>query len=459
MTTFERSLVLPVSREFLRDWHLRRGVLDRLGPPWVAMQRIRPDPKTQDTTRVFDVRQGGMWLRWAAHRESKAAPQQLTDKGPRGPFRRWEHTHRFEFVDSATSRLVDQVEYEVPLGSLGAGAGVETDIDRMFRYRHRVTLGDLRTHALYADRAPLRIAVTGARGLLGSQLMALLRTGGHEVIALVRAEQVKSENEVRWGPSGVTNMHKLEGLDAMVHLAGARVAGRWNASTRKRTAKAREIGTRAIVEAIGKLTEKPRCFVSASSIGFYGDTGETVVDESGLRGEGADADACAQWEQEARRAEDHGVRTTCMRIGVVMDPRGGALASLLPVFETGMGGVAGTGRQLVSWVALDDVICALVHVIHDTTVSGPVNVTGPVPVTQRELSESLGRVLERSTVARAPDAAIRAMHGDMGRESVLMSTGARPNRLLGRGYAFRTTTLEETLRHCLGRMLPSVSES
>jgi hypothetical protein len=216
-------------------------------------------------------------------------------------------------------------------------------------------------------------------------------------------------------------------------------------------------GARAIVDAVGKLANRPRIFIGASAIGYYGDTADRVVDEDAPLGEGFLAEICEAWERETQRAEDHGCRTVRMRIGVVLDPRGGALAKLLPVFRAGMGGRVGSGEQLVSWVGLDDVLGAFLLALH-SDISGAVNVTAPEPVPQAELAKTLGRVLSRPAVAPAPGAAIRMLYGDMGEETVLASTGARPSRLLEQGYAFRSRALEETLRHSLGRGAPSVSE-
>jgi len=344
------------------------------------------------------------------------------------------------------------------LGSALAGRLVRNDVDRMFVYRHRVTLGDLRQHATSLDRPRLRVAISGASGLIGHQLAAFLSTGGHEVLRLLRGRQKPAADEIRWSvEEGVRDLDRLDGVDAIVHLAGANLAQSWTEEARRRIRDSRVLGTRALVEAIGKLTDRPKVFLSAAAIGYYGDTGDAVVDERAPLGTGFLAEVCEAWEAEAARAQDHGCRTIRMRFGVVFDPRGGALGKLLPVFKVGLGGRVGSGKQLVSWVGLDDVLGAVLLGLYDDGLEGAVNVTGPEPVAQAELARILGRVLSRPAVA--PAVAVKLMFGEMGEATVLASTGARPARLLDRGYRFLAPTLEEALRHCQGRDAASVSEA
>jgi uncharacterized protein (TIGR01777 family) len=462
MTTFDRTLLVPVPRQALHDWHMRDGAFERLGPPWQTMRPVRADPVANGSQRIFEVKKGGAWLRWVAEHRDVIAGEQFTDIQQQGPFKRWEHTHRFEALDETQSRLTDHIDYQLPLGVLGravAGRGIAGDIDRMFVFRHRATLGDLRQHGAYLDRSPLRVAVTGASGLLGRQLVAFLRTGGHDVLRFVRSEAEPAADEIRWSvEGGVRDLDRLENVDAVIHLAGANVAQRWDAAARKRILDSRVLGTRRIVDAVANAAGRCKVMICASAIGFYGDTGGKVVNEDARSGEGFLSEVCRAWEHEAQRAESFGCRTARMRIGVVLDPRGGALAKLLPVFNAGIGGRVGSGTQLLSWVGLDDVLGAMLTVLQDDSLAGAFNVTGPEPVAQHAFAATLGRVLSRPAFAPAPAAAIKLMYGAMGQETVLASTGARPARLLDAGYRFRAATLEETLRHCLGRGASSVSE-
>jgi uncharacterized protein (TIGR01777 family) len=462
MAIFEQKLTLPVSRDALHDWHLRDGAFERLSPPWATLRSISAEPVANGSTRVFELRKGGIWVRWVAEHQNVIDGEQFTDIQRQGPFRSWEHTHRFEVIDSSRSRLVDHVEYEIPLGRVGqavAGGSIRRDVARMFTYRHRITLGDLRHHDRYAERGRLRVAVTGASGLIGAQLVAFLKTGGHEVMRFVRRDDEPAADEIRWSlEQGVRDLERMEGLDAIIHLAGASIAQKWTDEARREIIDSRVIGTRRIVEAIAQLSDKPAALVAASAVGYYGDTGASIVDERASLGEGFLAEVCQAWETETRKAEEL-CRTARMRIGVVVDPRGGALAKLLPVFKAGFGGRVGSGEQLVSWVGLDDVIGALATAALDEGLDGAINVTGPEPATQAELAKTLGRTVSRPAIAPAPAKAIELMYGEMGRETVLGSTGARPQRLLEHGYAFRAPTLEEALRHSLGRGAASVSDS
>lgn len=460
-TTFERRLRVPCSRDELYAWHAREGAFERLGAPWERIRHVHADPLANDAKRIFEVRKGGLWMRWVAHHQQVLPGRQFTDVQEQGPFKRWVHTHRCEELDAETSRLIDRIEYELPLGGLGsalAGGKIARDVDTMFVYRHRTTLGDLEAHARYRERGPQRVAISGASGLIGQQLVAFLRTGGHEVYRFVRGRDELAVDEIRWSvDGGVQDLERMEGLDAVIHLAGATVAQRWSDAARREILDSRVQGTRAIVEAIAKLQDKPRALLCASAVGYYGDTGAEIVDEQAPLGEGFLAEVCRDWEAEARRAEDH-CRTARLRIGVVLDPRGGALGKLLPIFRKGLGGRVGSGEQLVSWVGLDDVLGAFHHALFDDELDGALNLTGPDPVTQAELAKTLGHVLSRPAIAPAPAAAIKLLYGEMGQATVLGSVGARPARLLERGYAFRAPSLEEALRHCLGRGAESVSE-
>jgi len=461
MTIFERKVVIPVPREQLSQWHMRDGAFERLCPPWQEMRPISADPMANGAKRIVEVKKGGIWMRWVAHHCDVKPGESFTDVQMAGPFKSWKHVHRFEALDADSSRLVDHIEYTMPLGALGkavAGASIHSDLDRMFVYRHRVTLGDLTHHARYFSAGPKRIVVSGASGLIGRQLVGFLRTAGHHVLRLVRRSDEPADDEIRWSlDSGVRDVERLEGVDVVVHLAGASVARRWTDATRREILDSRVRGTRVLVDALQGLRSKPSLFIGASAVGYYGDTGAEVVDESAPLGEGFLAEVCQQWEAETERAQALGCRTAQLRIGVVVDPRGGALAKMLPLFRMGLGGRLGSGQQLMSWVGLDDVLGAVALVMSDPSVSGAINVTGPQPVSQSEFADTLGRVLSRPSFAPAPAAAVSLLYGEMGVATALASTGAQPSRLLAHDYEFRAPTLELALQHALGCGAPSVS--
>ncbi|TNF23826.1 MAG: TIGR01777 family protein, partial [Deltaproteobacteria bacterium] len=244
----------------------------------------------------------------------------------------------------------------------------------------------------------------------------------------------------------------LEGVDAVVHLAGANLAdGRWTDARRALIRSSRVDGTRLLAEALAGLERRPRVLVMASAIGFYGDRGDALLDEDSAPGTGFLAEVVREWEEAAAPAEAAGIRTVKLRLGVVLSRDGGALPKLLTPFKLGVGGRVGDGGQWMSWVALDDVVRAFAHALVDDGLSGVANLVAPNPVTNRALTEALARVLRRPAFVPVPRWAIRGAFGDMGRETILASTRVAPKRLDERGFTFAHPEIEAALRHILGR--------
>jgi uncharacterized protein (TIGR01777 family) len=298
----------------------------------------------------------------------------------------------------------------------------------------------------------LRVLVSGSSGLIGSALVPLLTTGGHEVGRLVRRPVDDRSGFVAWSPTrGVSDRSGLEGYDAVVHLAGENIAsGRWSERRKRRISESRVRGTRFLSEALAQLDAPPRALIGASGIGFYGDRGEEILDETCSNGSGFLAELCREWEDAARPAREAGIRVASLRFGVVLAGGGGALAKMRPVFSLGLGGRVAHGRQYMSWVSLDDAVVACLHAIRETSLEGPVNVVSPNPATNRELTEALGSVMRRPTLLPAPAFGLRALFGEMADETLLAGQRARPTALLESGFAFRSPTLEDALRHALG---------
>jgi uncharacterized protein (TIGR01777 family) len=288
--------------------------------------------------------------------------------------------------------------------------------------------------------------------MIGTALSAFLTTGGHQVVRLVRTPPGPDSTEISWNSDrGLLEPEKAEGLDAVVHLAGESIAsGRWTPNRMERIHNSRIIGTRTLVEDLANLSKPPEHFLSASAIGFYGDRGDEVLDESTSAGTGFLADVCRDWEQSTLRADELGIRAAALRFGVVLSPLGGALAKMLPPFRLGAGGVLGSGQQYVSWISLDDVVSAITHVLLTPSITGPVNVTAPNAVTNRALTTELGRALNRPTWIPMPTAALRVLFGRMAEETLLSSARVLPQRLLGSGYSFRHPQLSTALQHLLG---------
>ncbi|MER7999333.1 TIGR01777 family oxidoreductase [Streptomyces sp. NPDC095613] len=292
----------------------------------------------------------------------------------------------------------------------------------------------------------MKIAVTGSTGLIGSALVDSLRADGHEVTRLVRRPS-RAGDEVEWDPvRQYVDLRGLHGCEAVVHLAGAGIADRrWSEAHKKDVRESRVLGTAAIAEAVAALDPPPRVLLCGSAIGFYGETGDRVVDESAPPGEGFLPSLCVDWEEAAGAAEEAGVRTVFARTGLVVSREGGAWARLFPLFRAGLGGRLGSGRQYWSFVALHDEVAALRHLLETESVHGPVNLTAPEPVTNREVTAAMGRVLHRPTPFPVPAVALRAVLGGLAGD-VLGSQRVVPRVLSESGFTFAFPTIEDAIR-------------
>jgi uncharacterized protein (TIGR01777 family) len=302
---------------------------------------------------------------------------------------------------------------------------------------------------LAPDSRRSRIAIAGASGLIGSALTRSLIADGHEVVRLVRRAP-RGTDELRWDPDGQRmDAGGLAGCAAVVNLAGAGVASRrWTEAYKRKIRDSRVRGTATLAEAVASLDERPRVFVSGSAIGFYGETGDRVVDESAPPGEGFLPSVCVAWEGAAAPAQEAGVRTVFARTGLVVAREGGAWGKLFPLFKAGLGGRMGDGRQYWSYISLHDEVAAIRHLIDTSSVSGPVNLTAPTPLTNREITEAMGRVLHRPTVFATPAPLLRLALGDMSGD-ILGSQRVHPSRLLSSGFTFAFPSIEGALRAAL----------
>jgi uncharacterized protein (TIGR01777 family) len=294
-----------------------------------------------------------------------------------------------------------------------------------------------------------RIAVAGASGLIGSALVRSLVADGHEVVRLVR-RAARAEDEVCWDPEGqYVDAAGLAGCDAVVNLAGAGVGDhRWTDAYKKTLRDSRVLGTAALAEAVASLPDAPRVFVSGSAIGYYGETGDRPVDEAAPPGDGFLPSMCVEWEEAAAAAQEAGVRTVFVRTGLVVARGGGAWGRLFPLFRAGLGGRMGDGHQYWSFISLHDEVAAIRHLIDTESVSGPFNLTAPQPLTNREITAAMGRVLHRPTLMSAPAPALRLALGEMAGD-VLGSARVLPARLLESGFSFAFPGIEEALRAAL----------
>jgi hypothetical protein len=296
----------------------------------------------------------------------------------------------------------------------------------------------------------MNILVSGATGFIGSALVAALQSSGHRVVRLVRVESRVEGPQVRWDPeAGTIEEAGLKGIEAVIHLAGASIAHRWTPAYKIKIRESRVRGTRLVSEALARQPQPPTVIVCASAIGYYGDRGDEWLTEESPPGRGFLADVCQQWEAATEPARQRGIRVVTLRIGIVLGRHGGALAQMLTPFRWGLGGSLGCGRQYWSWIALEDLVNAFVHVLATDSLSGPVNAVSPMPVTNREFTRTLGRVLSRPTIVPVPASVLRLMMGEMADALLLASARVRPVRLLETGFQFRYPDLEAALRHLL----------
>ena len=295
-----------------------------------------------------------------------------------------------------------------------------------------------------------RILVSGASGPIGAALLPFLKAQGSEVTRLVRASATGND-QIVWDPSRPLSPDSVSGFDAVIHLAGESIVGRWTDAKKRRILESRAQGTGHLAEAIAKASQPPRVFISASAIGFYGNRGDEILREDSPSGEGFGAEICRQWEGATRAAAQAGIRTAQMRIGVVMSADGGALPAMLTPFRLGLGGRLGNGRQWWSWVHVRDVVGAIHHALKSDLLQGPVNVVSPRPATNAEFSKTLASVLSRPAIFPMPAFAARLAFGEMADELLLASQRVEPAKLIASGYPFQFSDLKRALQEILKR--------
>lgn len=339
------------------------------------------------------------------------------------------------------------LEFEAPPGWnrwLCSGS-LSRGIRRWLNYRESVLEADL---SRPLPKKTLHVALTGSNGLVGRALGAYLETCGHRVTRLERGSGPKNWNLEQ----GLVDPQLHAGVDAIVHLAGENItAQRWSPEQRTRLRDSRVRATGRLCQSVLRMNPPPQTFISASGIGFYGDTGDKIIDETAPPGTGFLGELARDWEAAADSVRQAGVRTVHARIGMVVSPAGGALAKMLPVFRLGLGGPLGNGRQGVSWIGLDDLVHAFHHLLLEESVHGPVNLCVPQACSNKEWTSVLGRVLHRPAFLPAPALALRLVLGEMADALLLSGQYIRPGVLLNSGYTFRWPRLEDYLRFCLGQ--------
>lgn len=446
----EFSALMPCASSELYRWHTMPRAIHRLIPPWEKVRVVKhPDGLKLDSD--VHIKLDGL-IDWKLQITEHEANSHFRDEQITGPFAHWSHTHSMQSINEKNSLLVEKINFKLPfVHSLLAGAFSKTKLEPGFNYRFRVMQNDIAIHQKYQAVGSLKILITGSSGLVGSALYDFLSSGGHQVTKLVR--QQADEGEIYWQPStGQINPDDLEGFDAVIHLAGENIANkRWTKSQKEKIKSSRVNGTRLLAQALCECKNPPKVFLTASAMGFYGDRGNELCDETSEAGEGFLAETCQEWEAAAKLVESKGIRAVQTRFSIILDPRGGALNKMLPIFKLGGGGILGNGKQWMSWIALDDVIAAIFHCIATETISGPVNFATPNPVTNKEFTKVIGQVLSRPTILPAPSFGLKLALGEMAEALLLASTKVMPGVLQDTGYDFIFPDLESALRHMLGK--------
>lgn len=456
LLTFKKRTRINAPVEEVFKWHERPGAIQRLNPPWDPIPVIRQTGGIQKGAEVvMKINAGLISISWTARHIEYEKNRLFVDTQIKGPFSKWTHTHCFEPDSTNACILEDIIEYAFPFHQLSSGimdVYIRNKLARAFAYRHLTTLSDIARHQEKQIDKPLKILISGASGLIGSNLVPFLTTGGHDVLRLVR-KPPKNMNEIYWEPaSGSVNLDGIDQIDAVIHLAGENIGkGRWTDEKKRKIIDSRVKGTATIADAISKLKKPPKVFLSASAIGYYGNRGDAILTESDEPGTDFISDVCQKWEAAASPAIEKGVRTVFLRIGIVLTPAGGALARLLLPFQLGIGGKISTGKQYMSWISIDDVLYAIYHVLFNQRVNGPVNIVSPNSATNSEFTHTLAKTISRPAFFTVPEKAIELAFGEMGHETILSSTRVKPALLEQSGCQFTYPSLESALRHVLGR--------
>lgn len=455
---FRYSSVIDAPAAEVFAWHERDGALERLSPPWDPLKIIMKGGISPGSITRMIMNECHVPYRWTALHTDYVKDSMFRDIQIYGPLKSWSHTHNFCGTRDGKCRLTDEIEFEAPFSYFGnflLEGRIRSKLERIFRYRHETTASDIRQHSGFIKKyGTWKILISGASGLIGSNLIPFLTTGGHEVHKLVRRKPLNN-HEIFWNPSkGEINPHEIEDFDAIIHLAGENIGeSRWTPEKKKIFIESRTKGTSLLAKTLNTLKNPPKVFISASATGFYGNRGDEILNEKSSKGELFISDLCDAWEKSASENLGKSIRLVNARIGVVLDPRGGALARMLPLFKTGFGGKTGNGRQYISWISMDDVIGSLYHIMMNESVSGKINLVAPEPVRNKAFTSILSGILKRPAFFDIPENTLQFVFGQMADEILLSSCRSVPAKLEGTGYSFLKPDLEASLRHVLGKVL------
>ena len=461
MSKFVYQAEHNASKKEIWDWYNSPGAFRRIMPEWEGIQPLNAGTLTDGDETIFTVGLGPIRKKWVARHHSVTQGESFADRMIRGPFGAWNHVHRFESTGELTTTIHDDVEYKLPIHFLTGWSARFTVLPRirqMFKYRSTRVTNDIK-QIQDTDKLPRqKILVSGSTGMVGLQLCAFLETAGHDVYRLLRTKSklpadVNSEKVIRWNDlTGEVLTGDMNGFDSVIHLAGAGIGDkRWSKKRKQLIRDSRVIPTENLSHILANLENPPKALLCGSAIGFYGDRGSEILDENSTKGNGFLSEICSDWEKATVQAKNAGIRVVHLRTGIVVSPLGGALSKLLLPAKLGGGGPVGGGRQIQSWISLDDEIFAIHHLMMNETSEGPYNLTAPNPLSQKQFAKVLGRVIRRPAFMPLPGFMIRIMFGEMGQKLVLEGQHVKPTRLQESGFEFTHSDLESCMRNCLGR--------
>ena len=443
----------PLSKVF--DWHERKGAFQRLMPPWEVAKVVRADDNLNNgSRRIFRFPMGPIKMTWDSEHLGYEPPHKFEDIMRKGPFKSWHHIHHFKQQGNMTT-VSDHVDYKLPLGPLGrlfGGRMVRKRIERMFKAREVRLIRDMERHSQFSHLPRKKILIAGSSGLIGTQLVAFLDTGGHDVWRLVRRKAITKEKEIQWGPDeGIINASSIEGFDIIIHLGGTGIGDkRWTKKRKEKIVSSRKNSTTLLSDTISNLEKKPEVFMVASAIGYYGNRGDEELTEESYPGEGFLSDTTQAWESYADSARKSGVRVVNIRTGIVLSAIGGALGRMLLPWKLGGGGKIGGGKQWMSWISMDDQVYAMHHLMMTENTNGAYNLTAPIPAQQKVFAKTLGKVLRRPAFAPIPKISMRILFGELAGPLLFEGQHVLPKRLQESGYKFVHENLEPALRDSLG---------
>lgn len=454
-TLFEYQSCYPCTAEELYKWHSREGALERLLPPWQNITVLARHGGIEAGGKVLlKMHAGPFAYTYKGHHTENRAGEMFRDVQEKGPFASWSHSHYFSDSDRGAV-LKDHVAYSLPGHRVLPGLiknYVHRSLQQLFHHRQKILEEDIQLHQR-CSTAPLRILISGASGVIGRDLLPLLTTGGHKVFTLVRRQPDPARGEIYWNPAaGILDPEELPEIDGVIHLAGEYIGlSRWKEEKKHRVLDSRIQGTTLLAKTLAARKRPPAVFLCASAVGYYGDGGDRVIDETAPPGNDFIAEVCKIWEQGTEQARQAGIRTVFMRLGIGLTPRGGALQRILATSPLGFIRRFGSGRQYISWISRDDMVGAMLHALSCPSLEGPVNIVAPHPVTNAEFMQTLARICGRPLLFPLPGWFLRMIYGQMASEILLSGCRVSSQKLTDSGFKFRHPALETALKNLLGK--------